>query len=92
MLIELKQELDITWDDDNSKLSRWINSGKAKINKLVGSDLDYNNNEDYKTLLFNYCRYARSNSLEYFENNFANEIFSIQLEIATNEQNNQNSK
>lgn len=92
MLEELKQELDITWYEDDTKLYRWLSSGKATINKLVGATLDYENNEDYKTLLFNYCRYARSNSLEYFQNNFNNDIFQLQLEVAINEQNNKNSK
>lgn len=92
LLEELKNHLDITWDYDNPKLTRWLKSGKIEINKLVGANLDYENNEDYKTLLFEYCRYLRSNSKEYFKNNYADDILNLQIEVAINEKNSQNTK
>lgn len=85
MLEELKKELKITWNDEDSKLERILKSGKLYLeNDIVGTKLDFENNESNKTLLFNYCRYCYYNTLEYFEENFRSQLVTLQLKSAVN--------
>lgn len=79
LLAEVKEELKITWDDEDSSLEKTITRGKDNINDLAGVELDFELNSQAKTLLLNYCRYDYNNALEYFEDNFHKEIFRLQL-------------
>lgn len=95
MLQQVKDYLKITWDDEDAEISRMIDRGKAHINDLVGTELEYevvtSANEAYETalavvkptpavsLLLDYCRYAYNNASEYFEENFQKEILRLQL-------------
>lgn len=86
MLLELvKEELRITWDDEDQKLMRMIERNKISLDKLVGIELDYETPGPAQTLLLNRCRYDYSNALEYFEQNFAREILRLQLQVAAEE-------
>lgn len=80
LLSELKDHLKVTWDDEDISLIRLLKSGEAYFNKITGGEVDFTNNEDNKTLLFNYCSYSRANSLEYFKVNYQSEIIALQLE------------
>lgn len=82
LLHEVKQELKITWDDEDVMLSNMIERGKGCFNSLVGVELDFSKNNQAKSLLLNYCRYDYNSALEYFETNFSKEIIRLQLQEA----------
>jgi len=50
------------------------------IDKTAGSECDYTLDEKPKELLLDYCRYARSNALELFQQNYLHELLSLQME------------
>lgn len=79
MLEEVKEELKITWTDEDDSLSRLIIRAKDNVDDLIGVKLDYENNSQAKTIFLNYCRYDYNNALEYFEDNFSKEILRLQL-------------
>ena len=86
MLLELvKEELRITWDDEDTRLISMIERAKASLNKLMGIELDYEKPGPAQDLLLARCRYDCNNALEYFEQNFAREIFRLQLQAAAEE-------
>lgn len=86
MLEELKIYLNITWDDEDidKKLKLLILESKEAINILMGIDVDYSKVE-FKELLFNRIRYAYNNSLEYFLENFRQDILLLQLKVGVQE-------
>ena len=75
MLEELKNYLDITWNDTNTddKVSGILERAKQILNGYAGTALTYEDGAD-KQLLFDCCRYIRSNALEDFKNNFSAEL------------------
>ena len=86
MLLELvKEELRITWDDEDTRLISMIERAKASLNKLMGIELDYEKPGPAQDLLLARCRYDYNNALEYFEQNFAREILRLQLQMAAEE-------
>ena len=82
LLSDVKNWLDITWDEEatDRKISEMIQSGKAYIRRIGG--LYYNFAEDgpHRQLLLEYCRYARSNALEKFGQNFQSELLALQFD------------
>lgn len=79
LLEEVKEELKITWNDEDSSLGKMIIRAKGDLESLVGVTLDLEKNTRAKTLFLNYCRYDYNNALEYFETNFQNKIIWLQL-------------
>ena len=79
LLSEVKEHLQITWDDENDELQRMIERGKARIDDLAGATFDYTKPGLAQELFLNYCRYSYNNALEYFEENFHREILRLQL-------------
>lgn len=81
MLDELKNYLNISWQDEliDNKLTQLVNESKAVLNHLMGIDLDYEQDQEAKELLFNRVRYAYNNALDEFEKNFAQVILRKQL-------------
>lgn len=73
--------LDITWadPDGDSKLSGIIARGIKYINSVAGADLDYTVEDKPRELLFDYCRYVRSNALNDFQDNYLHELLSLQI-------------
>ncbi|WP_039653756.1 hypothetical protein [Clostridium tyrobutyricum] len=82
LLPEIKRYLHITWDDENTdnNLKGFINRGMARLTEIAGvSSLDFTLEDQPKTLLLDYCRYANSHALEMFEKNFASELLSLNI-------------
>lgn len=81
MLDELKNYLNISWQDEliDNKLIQLVDESKAVLNHLMGVDLDYEQDQEAKELLFNRVRYAYNNALDEFEKNFAQVILRKQL-------------
>lgn len=85
MLQELKDYLKVTWDEEDSKIDRILQSGKDYLQEdIAGCEIDFNNNQSNKDLLFDYCRYSYNNASEYFEENFKNKLLRLQLKSAVN--------
>ncbi len=82
LLSDVKTYLDITWLDEqtDNKLTGIIERGIKYINKIAGADMDYTIEDKPKELLLDYCRYARSNALEMFQQNYLHELLSLQIE------------
>lgn len=80
MIEEVKEELRITWNDEDDNLQRMIDRAVLNLNELVGVELDYETNSQAKTLFLNYCRYDYNNALEYFEDNFHKPITRLILQ------------
>ena len=82
MLEEIKNYLNITWEDEDidNKLKSLIEQSKQSIKNLMGADIDFTKKLEMKELLFKRVRYAYNNAIEYFESNFAHEILRLQLQ------------
>lgn len=85
LLEEVKDYLNITWDDEDNKTDEIIKEAKQYLSEKTGTDIDYKIDSVAKGLLKDYCRYARNYSKEYFEQNFLNEIQNLQFKYATKE-------
>lgn len=84
LLEDVKNYLDITWDDDGTdkKTAGYIAGGVMYLNGKLGDSADYTQDGMPRTLLFEYCRYARDAALDVFENNYRALILSMQHERA----------
>ena len=81
LLEAVKNYLDITWEDPagDEKLSGILARGIKYINSVAGAELDYTVEDKPRELLFDYCRYVRSNALDEFQNNYLHELLSLQI-------------
>ena len=81
LLEEVKNYLDITWTDHagDDKLSGIIARGMKYIDGAAGAILDYMVEDKPRELLFDYCRYVRSNALAEFQTNYLHELLSLQI-------------
>ena len=80
ILEELKARLRITEDEDDLDLLRPIlKKGIAKINNIVGADINYEEDDEAGEILLEYGRYAYNNAGEYFETNFSTELIRLQI-------------
>lgn len=85
MLEKVKDDLRITWDDEDARLLGMIERAKADIDELMGVGLDYDEPGPALTLMLNRVRYDYNNALEYFEDNFHSEIVRLQLQVGVKE-------
>ena len=76
ILEELKARLRITEDEEDSDL---LKKGIAKINNIVGADINYEEDDEAREILLEYGRYAYNNAGEYFETNFSTELIRLQI-------------
>ncbi len=81
LLIELKNNLLITWEDEQTDLKcrNSLDKAKGQINSLVGSEIDFEKDLFARSLLLNCARYHYNNVSEFFEDNFQKEILRLQL-------------
>ena len=81
LLEPIRNYLDITWVDDagDEKLFGIIARGIKYIDSLVGAVMDYSIEDKPRELLFDYCRYVRSNALDEFQTNYLHELLSLQI-------------
>lgn len=81
MLTAIKLEFRIEGDEDDGLLEQYIRQGKARLNSLAGGELNFDD-EDTKTLLINYVRYAYNQVPELFLENFSDEVAQMQINYA----------
>lgn len=89
LLDEIKEYLRITGEDEDNIINAAILRGKAKLEGLTGTPLDYEVEGLAKSLLFDFCRYSYNNAAEFFEENFRSEILRLQLQSAVSAYENQ---
>lgn len=78
LLQELKEHLNITWDEEetNRKLERIINDAILTLNWKLGANIDYSGGQEHN-LFLNYCMYAYNNCTNEFDSNYFNEIMQL---------------
>ena len=81
LLDAVRNYLDITWIDiaGDEKLSGIIARGIKYIDSIAGATMDYVIEDKPRELLFDYCRYVRSNALNEFQTNYLHELLSLQI-------------
>lgn len=92
LLDEVKNYLDITWDDTDTdkKISGIIARGEVKIIDLVGAfRSDFDKDTLAKSLLMEYCRLAWAGVPEKFEEIFRSELIGLRLKNITEDMSNE---
>lgn len=81
LLEAVRNYLDITWVDaaGDLKLTGIVSRGIKYIDSLAGAEMDYTIESKPRELLFDYCRYVRSNALDEFQTNYLHELLSLQI-------------
>lgn len=81
LLADVKGYIGVTWQDDvtDSNITGYINRGMARLQKIAGAPLDFDEEDQPRMLLLDYCRYANSQALEVFEKNFQSELLALNL-------------
>lgn len=79
LLRDIKLYLHITWDDHATdvRLCNIIGMGIAYIDNKLGGPADYSVDGSPRSLLMEYCRYANSQALDVFEENFQSQIIAL---------------
>lgn len=87
LLADVKNYLDITWDDEDTekKLAGIVGRGISYLNSKAGAELDYSQENQPRSLLFDYARYARANALDEFEINYLHELLRLHLDYQVKE-------
>lgn len=81
LLAELKNYLDITWEDEkeDQKIQGMMERGMAAISGRIG-ECDFYGETEEKTLLFTYVMYERAGDLDLFWANYKSEILLLQID------------
>lgn len=79
LLQDLKDKLNITWDEEetNRKLKKIIRDATITMNYKLGAKIDYFEDGPEHNLFLNYCMYAWNNCTNEFDDNYLNEIYQI---------------
>lgn len=81
LLPDVKNYLDITWEDDgtDNKLIGILERGKQYLLNIAGYVLTFEEGTKERELLFDYTRYVRSNALDEFQVNYRHELIALRL-------------
>ena len=84
LLDDVKNYLDITWDDvhTDAKTREYIVSGMIYLDGKLGEPSDYLTAGSPRSLLLEYVRYARDGAMDIFETNYMHLILAMQHERA----------
>jgi hypothetical protein len=79
LLDAAKAYIKITWQDaaTDSEVTGYIIRGMKRLQQIAGASLDFTVEDQPRALLLDYCRYARSQALEVFEQNFQSELLDL---------------
>lgn len=85
MLDEIKNYLDITWQDiyTDDKLTGIIKRAISTLQSYAGAEIDLEIETDEKQLLFDCIRYIYNNAFEHFKVNFADELLMLRAKYQT---------
>ncbi len=80
LLDDVKNYLDITWDDvhTDAKTREYIVSGMIYLDDKLGEPADYLAAGSPRSLLLEYVRYARDGAMDIFEPDYMHLILSMQ--------------
>lgn len=80
LLLDVEAYCDVTWHDDatDDKYRSIIAGGMIYVNDKYGEEADFEVDGYPRSLLFDYCRYARDSALDVFENNYQSMILAMQ--------------
>lgn len=85
LLKEFKERMRISHSIEDDNLERLLSFSISYIESKCGK-FDLKGNEDFdkraKELVFERTRYAYNDALEYFEDNFLSEVFSLGLDMS----------
>lgn len=83
LLEAVRNYLDISWTDSagDEKISGIISRGMKYIDGIAGAAQDYSLEDKPRELLFDYCRYVRSNALDEFQSNYLHELIALQNSV-----------
>lgn len=75
----LKNELNITWDDEETdlRLSRIVANAVITMNFKLGADIDYTENGMEQELFLAYCVYVWNDCANEFDENYLNDIYQL---------------
>ncbi len=81
LLEDVRNYLDITYQDaeTDKKITGIVARGIAKLDGIAGTKQDYETEGRPRALLFDYCRYARNNVVELFEENFQSDLIALRM-------------
>lgn len=82
LLVDVKNNLRITWDEEDNDLKKMIMRSMAYLDNLTGAPLDYSEEKPPKELLLERCRYVYNNAAEEFEKNFHSELSRLIFDVA----------
>lgn len=87
LLEDVRNYLDITYQDEETdrKLEGIIERGISYLDNMAGAEQDYKTESLPRALLLDYCRYARNNALEIFEENFRTELIRLRIGVQTDD-------
>lgn len=76
LLADVKNYLNITWDDlaTDERIRGLIASATADLDDYAGEELDYMSDGLPRTLMMDHVRYARDEALDVFENNYRTQL------------------
>ncbi|MBO0450758.1 phage head-tail connector protein [Candidatus Enterococcus murrayae] len=77
LLDEVKDKLDITWDDNDASVKSIIFRACTYLQSKVSQKLQFTQDSEEYSLLLERCRYDWNNALDEFETNYASEILSF---------------
>ncbi len=81
LFYSVKNYLDITWtmsEDEEEKLRGMISRGISFLENKIGK-CDFESETQEKSLLMDYCMYARAGQIAEFIQNYTGEIISLQI-------------
>lgn len=86
-LDDVKRELNITWSDpetDADVHAKWKRAEKI-IERAAERKIDFAKNEFAAQILYDCCRYLRSDAFAQFKIDYAEELLSLKLEAEVHE-------
>ena len=85
---ELKNDDDITWDDEatDEKINNILNRAKSILSNYAGVTVTFDETqESEKQLLLDCCRYIKCKAYEDFKVNFAADLINLRSKYAVKE-------
>ena len=79
MLEVIKAALSVTWyeDDTDMKIIRIMEDAEAKLNHILGAEMDYTAPGTARRLFVNYCMYVWNGVEKYFKTNYLSDIYEL---------------
>ena len=79
MLEVIKEALSVTWyeDDTDMKIIRIMEDAEAKLNHILGAEMDYTAPGTARRLFVNYCMYVWNGVEKDFKTNYLSDIYEL---------------